>query len=96
MYRRLRQPHRDNYEIIKQILQTVYSKAGGYRSFELAYRCQLTWPQFIRYRDVLLSCELLIVVGKGSSQHYEITLKGERYLQVITEIEVDLRPVDTN
>ena len=40
--RKLRQPHRDQYEIIKQILQTVYTKKNGCRSFELTYRCELS------------------------------------------------------
>jgi predicted transcriptional regulator len=55
-----RQPHRDHYEIIKQVLQNVYAKVGGCGPAELAYRCELTWFQFIRYRDILLSNKLLI------------------------------------
>jgi predicted transcriptional regulator len=94
MSRQIRQPHRDKYEIIKQMIQALYSRTGGCRSFELAYRCQLTWPQFLHYRDALLCCELLIIAGKGSAQHYEITSKGLRYLQIFEEIEADLKPVD--
>jgi predicted transcriptional regulator len=36
---------------------------------------------------------LLIPSGNAeATRHYEITRKGERYLQVFTEIEDDLRP----
>lgn len=71
--RSLRQPHRDHYEIIKQVLQNVYAKVGGCGPAELAYRCELTWFQFIRYRDILLSNKLLIPSDSGSKQYYEIT-----------------------
>jgi predicted transcriptional regulator len=91
--RSLHQPHRDYYEIIKQILQTVYSKAEGCKSAEMAYRCELAWVQFTYYRDILLSNKLLIPSEEGSTQRYEITPKGERYLRVFAEIEDDLRPV---
>jgi predicted transcriptional regulator len=89
------QPHSDHYEIIKLILQTIYLRKNGIsRSFEIAYRCQLSLQQFIYYRDILLRRNLLsISSGVGSNQHYEITPKGEHYLQLFTEIEEDLRPV---
>lgn len=92
---RIRQPDRDYYEIIKQILRTVYSRERGIsKSFELAYRCELTVQQFIHYRDVLISRNLLLISSNtGPIQHYEITPKGERYLQVFIEIEDDLRPI---
>lgn len=90
----LRQPHRDQYEIVKQILQTVYTKTDGCRSFELAYRCRLSWPQFTRYRDLLFNQKLLISTNVGSNQHYEITDSGLRCLQLFAEIEDDLRTVD--
>jgi predicted transcriptional regulator len=88
----LRQLHRDHYEIVKQILQNVYTDAGGCRPSELAYGCELTWQQFRNYRDLLISRELLIPSEKGSIQRYEITPKGEHYLQLFAEIEDDLRP----
>ena len=92
-YKRIiKQPHRDHYEIIKQILQTVYTKAGGCKSFELAYLCQLTWPQFIQYRDLLISNKLLIPSNTEPTQRYEITPKGQRFLQLFQEIEDDLQP----
>ena len=92
----LRQPHRDQYEIVKQILQTVYTKTDGCRSFELAYRCKLSWPQFTRYRDLLFNQKLLILANIGSNQHYEITDSGLRYLQLFAEIEDDLRSIVTS
>jgi predicted transcriptional regulator len=92
---RIRQPNRDYYEIIKQILQTVYSRAEGCdKSFEIAYRCQLDLLQFFYYRDMLLNRRLLLVSFKNrDNQRYEITPKGERYLQVFIEIEDNLRPI---
>lgn len=89
----LRQPHRDYYKIIKKILQTVETRIGGYRSFELAFRCELTWEQFKNYRDLLINNKLLISSNIGSLQHYEITEKGLRYLKVFAEIEDDLGPL---
>jgi predicted transcriptional regulator len=69
----LRQPNRDHYQTIKQILQNVYTKAGGCRATELAYRSELTWKQFIEYRDLLTSRRLLIPSDNEATQHYEIT-----------------------
>jgi predicted transcriptional regulator len=93
---RRRQPHRDYYEIIKLILQTVYTRADGVNSSsEIAYRCELTWNQFIRYRDLLLKQKLLLTVSSNTTpnQHYEITPEGERYLQLFAEIQDDLKPI---
>lgn len=78
--RMLQQPHREQYEIIHQLLQTVYSKVESCKQFELAYESQLNWLWFTHYRDFLISCELLIPSDKGPIQHYEITPKGECYL----------------
>jgi predicted transcriptional regulator len=89
----LQQPHREQYEIIQQLLLTAYSKVEGCKQIELAYENQLNWLRFTYYRDFLISSELLIPSGNAeATRHYEITRKGERYLQVFTEIEDDLRP----
>jgi hypothetical protein len=50
-----------------------------------------SWPQFIRYRDLLVRTKLLIPSNEAPTQHYEITPKGERYLQLFGEIEDDLK-----
>jgi predicted transcriptional regulator len=89
----LRQPHRDYYEIIKQILQNVYSKTSGCRPSELAYRCELTWHQFVHYRDILLCNNLLIPLKDGLVENYKITEKGTRLLKILAEIEDDLKSV---
>jgi predicted transcriptional regulator len=89
----LPQPHREQYEIIQQLLLTAYSKSEGCKQLDLAYESQLNWPRFTQYRDHLISHELLTPSNKGPTQHYAITSKGERYLQVFTEMEHDLRPV---
>jgi predicted transcriptional regulator len=88
----LQQPHREQYEIIQQLLQTAYSKVEA-KQFELAYQSQLNWPRFTYYRDFLINQELLIPSNRGPTQHYEITPKGEYYLQLFGELEDDLRPV---
>jgi predicted transcriptional regulator len=87
----VRQPHRDHYEILNVILQNVFSKIEGCKPFELAYRCQLNWPQFAYYRDILLGNKLMIPSGEGSIQHYEITRTGIRFLELFREIQDDLR-----
>src|ERR687897_3335560 len=87
------QSHRHTHEVIKQILQTIYSRTrkGHYcRPLEIVYRCDLTWAQFREYRDILLHNKLLISSGTRSFSHYKITDKGLRYLQIFSEIEDDL------
>ena len=91
----LRQPHLDHYQTIKQILQNVYSKSGGCRATELAYGSELTWKQFIEYRDLLTSRRLLIPSDNEATQHYEITPNSIRFLELFAEIEDDLRPEET-
>jgi predicted transcriptional regulator len=89
----LRQPHRDHYEVIKHILQNVYSKTSGCRPSELAYRSELTWQQFVHYRDILLSNNLLIPSEDELVENYKITEKGTRLLKLLAEMEVDLKSV---
>jgi predicted transcriptional regulator len=89
------QLHRYSHEIIKEILQTVYSKTrkGRFcRPFEIACRCELTWAQLKQFRDRLLLDELLISFDNISFSHYKITEKGLRYLQLFNEIEDFLEP----
>lgn len=90
----LQQLHREQYEIIQQLLYTAYSKVEACTQFELAYESQLNLLRFTYYRDFLISRDLLISSDKGLTQHYEITPKGERFLQIIAEVEDDLRPVN--
>jgi predicted transcriptional regulator len=89
-----RQPDRDYYEIIKQILQNVYSMAEGCnKPFEIAYRCQLDLQLFLYYRNMLLSRNLLLISSNRNvhNQHYKITDKGIRYLQLFSAMEDDLK-----
>jgi predicted transcriptional regulator len=93
---RQQQFHRHSHEIIKQILQTVYSRTrkGHYcRPLELVYRCELTWAQFRHFRDLLLSRKLLTSSDTKAFSHYKITDKGLQYLQLFSEIEDYLEPV---
>lgn len=96
MPRMIRQSHRDYYEIINHIFQNVYTKAVGCRPSELAYRCEFPWQQFRNYRDLLISHNLLMISSNsGPNQHYEITPKGERFLQLFAEIEEVLKSANT-
>lgn len=93
---RQQQSHRHTHEIIKQILQTVYSRTrkGHYcRPLEIVYRCELTWAQFRHFRDLLLSRKLLTLSDTKAFSHYKITDKGLQYLQLFSEIEDYLEPV---
>jgi predicted transcriptional regulator len=93
---RQQQVHRRSHEIIKQILQTVYSRTrkGHYcRPLEIVYRCELTWAQFRHFRDLLLSRKLLTLSDTKAFSHYKITDKGLQYLQLFSEIEDYLEPV---
>src|ERR687898_3018078 len=88
--------HRHTHEIIKQILQTVYSRTrkGHYcRPLEIVYRCELTWAQFRQYRDLLLSRKLLTSPDTEAFSHYKITDKGLQYLQLFSKIEDYLEPI---
>src|SRR5919106_1338 len=76
---RQQQPHRHTHEIIKQILQTVYSRTrkGHYcKSLDIAYGCELTWAQFRQYRDLLLGRNLLTSPDTKAFSHYKITDEG--------------------
>jgi predicted transcriptional regulator len=93
---RQQQSHRHTHEIIKQILQTVHSRArkGHYcRPLEIVYRCELTWAQFRQFRDLLLSRKLLTLSDTKAFSHYKITDKGLRYLHLFSEIEDYLEPI---
>jgi hypothetical protein len=72
---RHQQSYRDSNDIIKEILLTVHSRTRkGYycRPLQLAYRCQLTWPQFTHYRELLLRCKLLVSSDKWSIQRVSL------------------------
>jgi predicted transcriptional regulator len=45
------------------------------------------------YVGPLIESELLKTTRSGPDLYYEITDKGQRYLQVFAEIEDDLKPV---
>src|ERR671919_3209584 len=93
---RQQQSHRHTHEIIKQILQTVYSRArkGHYcRPLEIVYRCELTWAQFRHFRDLLLSRKLLTLSDTEAFSYYKITDKGLQYLQLFSKIEDYLEPI---
>jgi predicted transcriptional regulator len=90
------QRHRDRYNIVNDILQMVSNNPIIKRRHKtgIGYAANLTHWQTITYLKRLIGQDLLRQISDdlGPYSHYEITRKGERYLQVFAEIEDDLRP----
>jgi predicted transcriptional regulator len=95
----LRQPHREKYEIVKDILslllapdsKSVICRRSSKRSIGDA--TGLPHGITVKYLRSLANQDLLrISQESGPYAIYEITEKGLRYLQIFAEIEDDLRP----
>jgi predicted transcriptional regulator len=91
------QRHRDRYDIVNDILQTVSNNPIIKRRHKtgIGYAANLTHWQTVTYLKGLIDQGLLRRISDdlGPYSHYEITRKGERYLQLFGELENDLRPV---
>jgi len=91
------QRHRDRYDIVNAILQTVSNIPIIKRRHitGIGYAANLTHWQTVTYLKGLMDQDLLrrISYDLGPYSHYEISRKGERYLKLFGEIENDLRPV---
>jgi predicted transcriptional regulator len=90
------QRHRDRYDIVNDILQTVSNNPIIKRRHKtgIGYAANLTHWQTVTYLKGLIGHDLLRISDDlGPYSHYEITRKGERYLQLFGEIDNDLRPV---
>lgn len=96
----LRQPHREKYEIAKDVLslllvsnsKSVISRRSANTSIGDA--AGLPHVMTVKYLRSLADQDLLhISQDSGPYTNYEMTEKGLRYLQVFAEIEDDLRPV---
>jgi predicted transcriptional regulator len=90
---------RSKHEIVNDILQTVLSRSRSPSSYykcrglHISYQCNLSWNQLKGYLGPLIDSELLKTTRSGPDLYYEITDKGQKYLQVFAEIEDDLSPV---
>jgi len=86
--------HKSRYEIIMQRLQTVNTKKhGNVKSFELVYRCNLTWPQFKAYKTLLIRREFLLItsIPDGHAQRYN-HIQRNKIFGLFEEIENYLLP----
>ena len=88
--------HRDRYDIVNDILQTVSNNPIIKRRHKtgIGYAANLTHWQTVTYLKGLINQDLLRRISDdlGPYSHYEITRKGERFLQLFAEMEDDLRP----
>ena len=95
-----RQPQRDRYDIVKDILSIVSNTQPIYRSqrhqTSIGYAANLTHPQTVRYLKGLVDEGLLILTKSRPDPYYEIMPKGQRYLEVFAELEDSLRPIVTS
>ena len=91
------QRHRDRYDIVNDILQTVSNIPIIKRRHKtgIGYAANLTHWQTVTYLKGLIDQDLLRQISDdlGPYSHYEITRKGERCLRLFAEIEDDLRPL---
>jgi predicted transcriptional regulator len=99
--KRCRGPHRSEYEIINEILKTVFSSNPNSSSdrrrckpIDIVYSCCLTWLQFQVYRSFLLKLNLLNSIQTNGHQSYEITEKGLEYLRVFSELQAEMKSLN--
>ena len=90
-------PQRDRYDLVKDILEIVYDTPPLYRNHmnqtRVGHEVNLTHPQTVRYLWMLVNLGLLILADFKPFAYYEITRKGRRCLQILGELEDDLRPI---
>ena len=92
-FSRHRGPHRENYEIVKDILLFVASKYNCNMA-EVTFGASLTYYQQKRYVNGLTSRGLILISSESLFfKGYQISELGRRYLYVFAKIENDLRPV---
>jgi predicted transcriptional regulator len=95
----LRQPHREKYEIAKDVLSLLLVSNSTsvicrrIAKTSIGDAAGLPHGMTVKYLRSLADQDLLrISQDSGLYADYEITEKGLRYLQLFTEIEDDLRP----
>jgi predicted transcriptional regulator len=97
-------PHRSRYEIVGEILRVVLlrnqSPSSIYvcKPLHIEYGAGLTYKQTLFYTTALVESGFLLKkkATKADPYHwYEITDKGRHYLQLFSELEDDLRSIQT-
>ncbi|MGH9987377.1 MAG: winged helix-turn-helix domain-containing protein [Nitrososphaeraceae archaeon] len=89
--------YRSKFEIVNDILRAVLESPAIKRRHRttIGHATGLAHWLTVKYLKILVDQDLLrISHGNGAYGYYEITPKGIRYLQLFTEIEDDLRPVN--
>lgn len=90
-------PQRDHHDMVKDILDVVYTTQPLFRSrrsqTSIGHEAKLTHPQTVKYLEGLVNIGLLILTEFEPYRYYELTKKGRRCLQLFKELEDDLRPV---
>jgi predicted transcriptional regulator len=92
----LRQPYREKFGIVNDILRTVLESPTIERRHKstIGRATAIAHWVTVKYLNVLIEQDLLrISHGNEPDRHYEMTPKGIRYLQVFAKIEDDLQPV---
>jgi predicted transcriptional regulator len=88
--KRHREQHRDNYEIVKDILQCIASRYNRNIS-GVTFGASLTYYQQKRYVNLLKNRGLILLSSESNyCNGYEISILGRRYLQVFADIKDDL------
>lgn len=91
-------PQRDHHDIVREILKIVCATQPLFRTWRsqtsIGHDARLTHPQTVKYLEGLVRIGLLILTDSKPYPYYELTRKGHRCLQLFSEIEDDLRPID--
>jgi predicted transcriptional regulator len=90
------QQHRDRYDILRNILTIVGNTRPLYRNHtnktRIGYTAGLTHTQTVEYLGMLLDSGLLVMTEfKPFFSYYEITERGRRCLQLLDDLEDDMR-----
>ena len=90
-------PQRDHHDMVKDILDVVYTTQPLFRSrrsqTSIGHEAKLTHPQTVQYLEGLVNIGLLILTEFEPFRYYELTKKGHRCLQLYNELENDLHRV---
>ena len=82
--------HRDQYNIIKNILDS-----SQMHQTKIGYEANLTHPQTVKYLRLLVDLGVLGLMDFKPYPYYEITNKGRRCLQLLGELE-NMSPQELN
>ena len=99
--KRCRGPHRSEYEIINEILKTVFSSNPSSSSdqrrckpIDIVYNCMSYMASVSGLSKLLLKLNLLNSIQTNGHQSYEITEKGLEYLRVFSELQAEMKSLN--